>query len=86
MERAVRQANFLLPQDLIEELRQAVPKRAQSKLVAEALRNELRRLKLEKALQRSFGAWKDSDHPELSKGATTYVRKLRKSRRIKVSG
>lgn len=39
----VKQANFMLPVDLIEELRRSVPRREQSKAVAEALRKELKR-------------------------------------------
>jgi hypothetical protein len=79
---ATRQANFLLPEDLVEELRRSVPKREQSKVMAEALRKELKRLKLQKALETSFGAWKDKDHPELSHGTDTFVRNLRKSSRL----
>ena len=41
---ATKQANFLLPEDLIEELRKSVPKREQSKVVAEALKKELKRI------------------------------------------
>ena len=33
-----RQANFLLPEDLIAELKKAVPRREQSKVVTEALK------------------------------------------------
>lgn len=77
-----KQANFLLPEDLIDELRRVVAKREQSKVVAEALRKELKRLKLEKALETSFGAWKDKDHPELKGGTVAFVRKLRKSGRL----
>jgi len=83
MVKRTRQANFLLPEDLIEELRRDVPKREQSKVVSEALRRELRRLRLRKALETSFGAWKDKDHPELESGAETFVRSLRKSSRLK---
>jgi hypothetical protein len=60
---AVKQANFLLPEDLLEELKMTVSKRQQSKVVAEALRRELKRLKLERVLETSFGAWRDKDHP-----------------------
>ena len=76
-----RQANFLLPEDLLEELRRAVPKRRQSGLVAEALRKELKRLRLESALEASFGAWEKKDHPELRGGTDARVRSLRRSTR-----
>ena len=78
---AVKQANFLLPEDLLEELKATVSKRQQSKVVAQALKKELKRLRLEKALDNSFGAWKDSDHADLKGGTEAFVRKLRKSSR-----
>jgi metal-responsive CopG/Arc/MetJ family transcriptional regulator len=82
MSTSTKQANFLLPEDLLEELRKTVPGRQQSKIVAEALRKELRRRRLKKAIQESFGAWKDKDHPELKKGSESFVRSLRKSTRM----
>ncbi len=77
-----RQANFMLPEDLLNELRQLVGQRQQSRFVAQALRKELQRERLKNALQTSFGAWKDEDHPELQEGADRFVRKQRKSTRM----
>jgi len=77
-----RQANFTLPESLLEELKRTVPKGEQSKVVGEALRNELKRIRFKKALQTSFGAWKQEKHPELAKGARQFVRTLRKSTRM----
>jgi hypothetical protein len=34
------------------------------------------------ALQTSFGAWKDEDHPELREGTEAFIRNLRKSGRL----
>ena len=76
-----KQANFLLPEELLEELKKTVSKRQQSKVVANALRKELKRLKMEKILHTSFGAWKDKDHPEFKEGTDAFVRKLRRSTR-----
>ena len=81
-----RQANFSLPEDLLEELRKVVPKGEQSKVVCEALRNELQRIKFRKALQTSFGTWKAAKHPELAQGTRRFVRSLRKSSRPRLSG
>lgn len=77
----VKQANFLLPEELLEELKMTVSKRQQSKVVAEALRRELKRLKFERILETSFGVWKDRDHAELKGGTESFVRKLRRSSR-----
>jgi hypothetical protein len=81
MSTATKQANFLLPGDLMDEMKKAVSKRSQSKFVAMALRKELNRLRLEKTLKTSFGTWKEEDHPELKEGVDAYVRSIRKSSR-----
>lgn len=87
MKAATKQANFTLPEDLLDELKRIVPKGAQSKVVREALRNELTRIKFRQALEKSLGAWKMARHPELAKGTRHYVRSLRKStRRSRVAG
>lgn len=78
---ALKQANFILPEDLLNELKQLVGQRQQSKFVAEALRKELQRERLKNVLETSFGSWKDADHPELRDGTDTYVRSQRKSSR-----
>ena len=83
MSSSTKQANFLLPEDLLDELKMTVSKRQQSKVVADALRKELKRLKLEKVLQTSFGAWKDKNHPELKEGTEAFIRKLRRSSRLR---
>lgn len=76
-----RQANFMLPDDLLNELKQLVGQRQQSRFVAEALRKELLRERMKSALKTSFGAWKAEDHPELSDGVDKYVRNQRRSTR-----
>ena len=55
MATTTKQANFLLPEDVLDELKKTVSGRQQSKVVAEALRKELKRLKLEKVIHSSFG-------------------------------
>jgi hypothetical protein len=75
------QANFLIPEELLSALRALVPKGKQSAVVANALKNELRRIQFKKTLEESFGAWKKGDHPELQGGAEKFIRKLRTSTR-----
>ncbi len=79
----VKQANFLLPADILEELRKIIPKREQSKVVTEAIRKELKHIKIQQALEKSFGAWKKEDHLELAEGTEKYVRSMRRSSREK---
>ncbi|MBI5208025.1 MAG: hypothetical protein HY934_09600 [Candidatus Firestonebacteria bacterium] len=81
MSTITKQANFLLPVDLLVELKRIVGVREQSKVVAEALKKELKRIKLENVIQSSFGAWQDINHPELEEGTNTYIRQIRKSTR-----
>jgi hypothetical protein len=53
-----KQANFLLPENLINELRRLVPPKQRSQVVACALERELARIKVKVALGEYFGAWK----------------------------
>ena len=76
-----KQANFSLPGELLEELRSQVPKGEQSRLVAEALRKELLRLRFRRAIDNAFGAWMNEAHPELEGGTEKYLRRLRRSSR-----
>lgn len=86
MASATRQANFTLPEDLLDELKRVVPKGEQSKVVGEALRHELKRIKFKKSLQASFGAWMEGRHKDLAKGTRRFVRSLRKSSRLRGVG
>ena len=56
-----RQANFLLPEPLLAELRRLIPAKMRSKVVASALERELARIKAKKALADYFGAWRAAD-------------------------
>lgn len=78
---SARQANFMLPDDILNDLKELVGPRRQSRFVAEALRKELQRERMKNTLKTSFGAWKDEDHPELRDGVDNYVRKQRSSTR-----
>ena len=53
-----RQANFLLPEPLLAELRRLIPAKMRSQVVAGALERELERIKTQKALADYFGAWR----------------------------
>lgn len=82
MPSAAKQANFTLPEELLDELRRTVPKGEQSRIVGQALRNELKRIKFRKALEKSFGSWKPGKHPELTQGSRRIIRALRRSTRL----
>lgn len=56
-----RQANFLLPENLIEEMRRLVPPKKRSHVVAAALERELARIRVRSALGEYFGAWNPAE-------------------------
>ena len=58
--------NLYITKSLIDELKKAVPARERTRFVEEVLARELRRRKLREALKKSYGAWEDEDHPELT--------------------
>jgi len=83
MKTALKQANFQIPEELLNELRQTVGKGELSRFVSEALRRELQRLRQLNALDEAFGAWGTGEHPELAVGVDHFVRNIRKSTREK---
>ncbi len=65
--RAVKERmNLYITKSLMDELKKAVPARERTRFVEEVLARELRRRKLREVLKKSYGAWKDEDHPELA--------------------
>jgi len=58
--------NLYLTKPLADELRRLIPARERTRFVEEVLKRELCRRKLREAIQNSYGAWKDEDHPELA--------------------
>lgn len=83
MNTALKQANFQIPEDLLNELRTTVGKSELSKFVSQALKRELQSLRQQTAIDETFGIWKNQEHPELTKGINDFVRTLRKSTRGK---
>ncbi|MCL5985029.1 MAG: ribbon-helix-helix domain-containing protein [Actinobacteria bacterium] len=71
--------SITLPKDLADEVRNTVAKRRISAFFAEAVRKYLAQYKQRVALERSFGAWSNENHPELRTPEDTviYVRHLR---------
>jgi hypothetical protein len=71
-------AHLVFPEDLLQAIDKLVGKRGRSKFVVEATRKELKRIRLQEALEKTAGAWKDEDHPEIKeKGTYRWVRDLR---------
>lgn len=79
--RAVKERmNLYITKSLMDELRKAVPARERTRFVEDILARELRRRKLQEALKKSYGAWKDEDHPEMKTPADmdTWIEEGRK--------
>ncbi|MCP4357485.1 MAG: hypothetical protein GY796_05635 [Chloroflexi bacterium] len=74
-----KRINVTIPISLLEELKAFVPKRQRNQFIVSALAQEVRRLKLQNALQESSGSWTAQDYPELATGLDieTYVREMR---------
>ena len=58
--------SIYFPKPLLDDLRKLVPARKRTALIVELTEKEVERLKLLAALEESFGAWSDEDHPELA--------------------
>ena len=58
--------NIVLPADIAADMRRYVPPRQRARFIAAAVERELRRLRLQAALEQTAGAWKPEDHPDLS--------------------
>ena len=64
--RAVKERmNLYITKSLMDELRTSIPARERTRFVEDVLARELRRRRLLGALEKSYGAWPDENHPEL---------------------
>jgi metal-responsive CopG/Arc/MetJ family transcriptional regulator len=73
-----RRAHIVIPEDLAAEIDEVAGKRGRSQFLIESARRELSRHRMIRAISLAAGAWKDEDHPELRRGATRHVAKLRR--------
>jgi len=83
-----KRAHILLPEDLVREIDSLAGRRGRSDFLVETAREAVQRRKLLRFLENKTVSWKEQDHPELAKGAASWVRKLRRqseSRRSKRS-
>ncbi len=65
--RAVKERmNLYITKSIMDDLRYVIPARERTRFVEEVLARELRRRKLRAVLKKSYGAWKDENHPELA--------------------
>jgi len=81
MEERLQRLNISFPKKVADQLSSLIPAGKRSKLVVEATRKELQRIKVLKVLDRTAGAWTDRNHPDLKKieDVKAWVRNLRQS-------
>ncbi|NLA41073.1 MAG: hypothetical protein GX874_06645 [Smithella sp.] len=65
MNTALKQADFQIPEDLLNELQTTVGKSELSKFVSRALKRELQRLRQQTAIDEAFGIWKGKGKGDL---------------------
>jgi hypothetical protein len=64
--RAVKERmNLYISKPIADELRRLIPARERTQFVEDILARELRRAKLKQAIENSYGAWSDEDHPDM---------------------
>ena len=81
MEGKLQRLNISFPRKVADELSSLIPPGKRSKLVVEATKKALQKLKLLKVLDRTAGTWTDINHPDLKRieDVRAWVRKLRQS-------
>lgn len=67
----------MIPDNLLAEIDELVGARGRSQFIVEAAAFEVKRRRQLAALDAAFGAWKESDHPELNDGALEFQNRLR---------
>ena len=58
MATTVSRINITLPKELISELRESIPKRERSRIIAKALGEEIAKMKREESFKKLKGIWK----------------------------
>ncbi|MHB0876452.1 MAG: hypothetical protein ACYC5O_10475 [Anaerolineae bacterium] len=79
--KGARRVNITFPADVAENLEKLVPRGERNRFVVAATEQALRRERLMKALEVSYGAWTDESHPDLAteEDIERFVRGLREN-------
>jgi hypothetical protein len=75
------QVNVAFPEPLYQQFVRLVPAGQRTRFLTELAEAGLQRLKLQKALNETYGAWSHQPHPELKDGVDRYIRKQRRDRK-----
>ena len=80
-----RRAHIVIPEELAAEIDQVAGKRGRSQFLVDAARREISRHRMIRAISQAAGSWKDEDHPELRRGASRHVAKMRRESETRLS-
>lgn len=75
------QVNVAFPEPLYQQFVRLVPAGKRTRFLTHLAETGLQQLRLEQAMNKTFGAWSKRAHPELKRGTETYIRRLRRNRR-----
>jgi hypothetical protein len=65
MSTKIQRMNISFPKKVADELSTLIPSGKRSRLVVEATKKELQRVKMLRVLDRTAGTWTDRNHPDL---------------------
>ena len=65
MSSKIQRINISFPKKLVDDLNLLIPSGRRSRLIVEATKKEVQKVKRLKVLSTAAGAWKDSNHPDL---------------------
>lgn len=79
MSSKIQRINISFPKQVADELSRLVPSGKRSRVISDATKKELQKMKILKALKKSAGAWTDANHPDLKtiEDICTWVDNLR---------
>ncbi len=72
------------PEKIIDDIQPIITKKHTNftTFVMSAIESYIKSIQFTDSLNKSFGSWKNNEHAELNEGTETYIRKIRKGRKI----
>ncbi len=72
------------PEKIIDDIQPIITKKNINftTFVMSAIESYIKSIQFTDSLNKSFGSWKNNEHTELNEGTETYIRKIRKGRKI----
>ena len=83
---STQRAHIIIPADLLREIDEIVGPRGRSAFLLETAREEVRRRKLLRFLEKQDPVWHARDHPDLKQGSAAWVRRLRSETEGRAAG